>query len=262
MKNLEGNRGNHTAAITETVSSTYVPTLQLTEGQPPPIAANGGLSYMAFERDGDAGTAAATEAGLRLVAEGGAQAVLDRFDNAPPGPIDTKWGIGFRSYSECVEHIQSNNIEAPEGGVVVPLRYTVLEQPTYAVVSPNSMWHDPARQADAQLLREDDDTYGRQCLYFPQTLRDARRIDEYYPGLSPGSPECMDKLGVSLTHCESKCENFYDAHEVERVYYPEMENSSWTSSAARQMRWCTTMTCLTRTTKAIARRTRTTRTQG
>ena len=29
-------------------------------------------------------------------------------------------------------------------------------------------------------------------------MRDARRIGEYYPGLSPNSPECMDRLGVSL----------------------------------------------------------------
>ena len=35
----------------------YVPPLQRTEGQPPPIAAHGGLSYMAFDREGDAGTA-------------------------------------------------------------------------------------------------------------------------------------------------------------------------------------------------------------
>ena len=42
---------NHVAALTETVS-VYVPPLQLTEGQPPPIAANGGLSYMSFDRDG------------------------------------------------------------------------------------------------------------------------------------------------------------------------------------------------------------------
>jgi hypothetical protein len=33
----------------------------------------------------------------------------------------------------------------------------------------------------------------------------------------------MDKLGVSLAHCESKCQNFYDAAEVERVFYPEIE---------------------------------------
>jgi hypothetical protein len=54
-------------------------------------------------------------------------------------------------------------------------------------------------------------------------LRDARRIGEYYPGLSPSSPECIDKLGLSLAHLESKCTNIYDAAEVERVYYPEIE---------------------------------------
>jgi hypothetical protein len=52
---------NGAAAETERVSSAYVPPLQRTEGQPPPIAANGGLSYMSFDRDGDAGTAAALE---------------------------------------------------------------------------------------------------------------------------------------------------------------------------------------------------------
>ena len=50
---------NLEAGTTETNSSAYVPPLQLTEGQPPPIAAHGGLSYMSFDRHGDAGTAAA-----------------------------------------------------------------------------------------------------------------------------------------------------------------------------------------------------------
>ena len=63
----------------------------------------------------------------------------------------------------------------------------------------------------------------RRCLYFPQVLRDARRIGQYYPGLEPTSPGCMDRLGVALAHCESTCRNFYDAAEVERVFYPEME---------------------------------------
>src|SRR3954467_5984440 len=101
------------AADTEKASSTYVPSLQRTEGQPPPIAANGGLSYMAFDRDGDAGTAAAMEAALRQIAEGEEQAVIDMLDNAPPGPIETKWGVGFRSYAECLAYIRANNIEAP-----------------------------------------------------------------------------------------------------------------------------------------------------
>ena len=210
-------------AGTQTASSLYVPALQLTEGQPPPIAANGGRSYMAFDRDGDAGTGAAIDAALRQVAEGTAQAVIDRLDNAPPGPIETKWGLGFREYEECLDHIRAKGIEAPEGGVALPLRYTVLEQPTYALVSSNAAWRDPARAAEMEALREDDESYERQCLYYPQVLRDARRIGEYYPGLSPYSPECMDRLGVSLAHLESKCENFYDSAEVERVLYPEME---------------------------------------
>ena len=48
---------NNVAADTKRASSAYVPSLQRTEGQPPPIAANGGLSYMSFDREGDAGTA-------------------------------------------------------------------------------------------------------------------------------------------------------------------------------------------------------------
>ena len=77
---------NHVAADTASVSSADVPSLQLTAGQPPPIAANGGLSYMSFDQAGDAGTAAATEAALLQIAEGKGQAVIEMLDNAPPWP--------------------------------------------------------------------------------------------------------------------------------------------------------------------------------
>ncbi len=211
------------AASPETASSAYVPPLERTAGQPPPIAANGGLSYMAFDSDGDAGTAAATEAALEQIASGEGQAVIDMLENAPPGPIETKWGLGFRRYAECLEYIRANHIEAPEGGIALPLRYSIHEAPSYSIVSSNALWRDPTRQADAEALRKDEQDSVRRCLYFPQVLRDARRIAEYYPGLEPTSPECMDKLGVALAHCESKCRDFYDAAEVERVFYPEME---------------------------------------
>src|SRR5580658_6574241 len=79
-------------------ASSYVPSLQRTEGQPPPIAANGGLSYMSMERDGDAGTTAALDDALAQIAKGGAKQVLALIDNAPPGPIETRWGPGFRSF--------------------------------------------------------------------------------------------------------------------------------------------------------------------
>ncbi len=178
---------------------------------------------MSLDRDGDAGTAAATEAALAQIAEGTGQAVIDMLENALPGPIETRWGVGFRDYSGCLEYIHANNIKAPDGGLALPLRYTVHEQPSYSIVSSNALWRDPARADEAKALRKDDRNNGRRCLYFPQVMRDARRMEQYYPGLSPNSPECMDKLGVALAHCESKCENFYDAAEVERVFYPEME---------------------------------------
>src|SRR3954447_4807704 len=84
------------ATDTKKASSAYVPSLQRTEGQPPPIAANGGLSYMSFDRDGDAGTAKAIQDALAEIAEGEGQRVTDMINNAPPGAaIKTRWGLGF-----------------------------------------------------------------------------------------------------------------------------------------------------------------------
>jgi hypothetical protein len=212
------------AAQAQTAASAYVPPLQRTEGQPPPIAAHGGLSYLAFDRDGDAGTAKAIEDALAEIAEGEGQRVVEMIDNAPPGPIKTRWGLGFRKWDECVDYIRrSNTLKAPAGGVVLPLPYTVSERPTYSIVPSNDIWRDPARADVAAILRSNEQNNRRRDLFFPQVLRDARRIGEYYPDLSPNSPECMDKLGLSVAHLESKCTNIYDSEEVERVYYPEIE---------------------------------------
>lgn len=203
--------------------SIYVPPLELTQGQPAPIAANGGLSYASFDRNGDAGTTAAIEAALQQIADGKGQEATQLLKTAPPGPVETKWGLGFREYDECVAYIREQGLTAPEGGVVLPLRYSINENPSYSVVPSNGLWQDPARKADADALRQEEDENRDRSLYFPQVLRDARRLGEYYPGLRPDSAESMDKLGVSIAHLESKCQNFYDAHEVERVFYPEIE---------------------------------------
>ncbi len=219
LKDIE----NHVAGAAGKASSAYVPSLQLTKGQTAPIAANGGLSYMSRDRNGDAGTTAATEDALRQIAEGRGRALIEQIEKAPPGPIKTKWGLGFRTPEECLEYIRAQKIEAPEGGVALPMRYSVDEQPSYSIVPSNALWKDPTREADQKVLRQEEREVMRRCLYFPIVLRDARRIGEYYPGLSPNSAACMDKLGVSLAHCESKCQNFYDAAEVERVFYPEIE---------------------------------------
>ena len=216
---------NNVAADTQRASSAYVPPLQRTEGQPPPIAANGGLSYMSFDRDGDAGTATALEDALAEIAEGEGQRVIDMIDNAPPGARSRPSGASgsATTTSAWTTSAANNAIKAPEGGVALPLPYTVYERPTYSIVPSNAVWRDPARADVAAILRKNEQDNRRRDLYFPQVLRDARRIGEYYPGLSPNSPECMDRLGVSLAHLESKCSNFYDAAEVERVFYPEIE---------------------------------------
>src|SRR5450432_208357 len=114
---------NNVAADTEATSSAYVPPLQRTAGQPPPVAANGGLSYMTFDRNGDAGTAAALNDARAAILSGDEQRMIDMIEKAPPGPIETQWGLGFRGYDECVAHIRAKGIVAPEGGVALPLRY-------------------------------------------------------------------------------------------------------------------------------------------
>jgi len=210
-------------AETKQASSAYVPPLQRTKGQPPPIAANGGLSYMSFDRNGDAGTAEALKDALAKIASGEDRRTAEMIEAAPPGPIDTRWGLGFRSYAECLDYIRAKGITAPDGGLALPLPYTVDEQTSYVVVPSHALWRDPAQAETAELIRRGEKASRRRDLYFPQVLRDARRIGEYHPGLSPQSPECMDRLGVSLAHLESKCSNFYDSAEVERVFYPEIE---------------------------------------
>jgi len=168
------------AANTQKASSAYVPPLQRTAGQPPPIAANGGLSYMSFDRDGDGGTRKALEDALALIAEGEGQRVADMVHNAPLGaPIETKWGVGFRKYDECMAHIRRNAIKAPEGGFALPLPYTVYERHTYSVVPSNAIWRDPARPEVAALLRKNEQNNKRRDLWFPQVMRDAHRIGEY-----------------------------------------------------------------------------------
>jgi hypothetical protein len=216
--------GQH-ASTDKHAATPYVPPLQRTAGQPPPIAAHDGLSYMAFDRDGDAGTAQAIEDALAELATGEGRRVAEMVTSAPPGaPIPTKWGVGFRKFEECADYIRRNNaIKAPEGGLALPMPYTIYERPTYSIVPSNTVWRDPARAEEAKMLRMSEQDNKRRDLWFPHVMRDARRIGDYYPGLRPDSAECMDRLGLSLAHIESKCTNFYDAAEVERVFYPEIE---------------------------------------
>ena len=206
-----------------TTTKPFVPVLQRTAGQAEPIAANQGRAYTSLDVNGDAGTTAAVADALTQIASGEGQQVTDMIEHAAPGPIETKWGLGFRRYAECLEHIEANGPQAPEGGLALPMRYTVMEVPSYSVVPSNAIWNDESRKDDAAKLAKDERDNARRSLYFPQVMRDARRIGEYYPGLSPHSAQCMDKLGVALASCDSQCSDFYDSAEVRKVFYPEME---------------------------------------
>ena len=222
----------------------------LTEGQPPPVAANGGLSYMSFRP----GTATpepqrALEAALQQIAEGHSQALLERLDKAPPGPIETKWGPGFREYEECLDHIRASDFQVPEGGVALPLRYTVYEHPSYSIVPSNALWRDPARKAEADMLRKAEDE-----LRGPQPL------------LPAGAARCApDRRILSRPRCQQRgkhgqARRLAGAHRVPmhellrfgrggaRVLPGDRESCCWSSSRMRPTRWSITTTCSTRTT--------------
>src|ERR1700752_1116527 len=83
---------NTVASGMKRAMSAYVPPLQRTEGQPPPIAAHGGLSYMAFDRDGDAGTAAAIQDALAEIAEGEGERVIGHDRQGTTGPDQDQMG--------------------------------------------------------------------------------------------------------------------------------------------------------------------------
>ena len=89
-----------------TSTKPFVPDVELTAGQPAPIAANGGKAYTSRDVNGDAGTAAAVSDALEQIASGEGQAVTDFIEHAAPGPIETPWGKGFRRYAECLAHIR------------------------------------------------------------------------------------------------------------------------------------------------------------
>ena len=62
MRALDEDVANHDTPVNERGSSVNASSLTLIEGQPLPMAANGGLSYRSFGRDGVAGTPTVTEA--------------------------------------------------------------------------------------------------------------------------------------------------------------------------------------------------------
>ena len=224
--------------------SVFVPSLQLTKGQPEPIAANGGLSYYSFDNAGDAGTGRHYKPPsttlkperaevIKLIEKGPAQS---RQNGASVfGATTSAWLIS-----------RNKALTPPKAGWLCRTVYH-LRRPTYSVVPSNAIWHDPAPN-DANRLREAEEQNRHLNLYFPQIMRDARQLRNIIPAFRQIT-ECMDKLGVSRIS-RSKCANFYDSAEVERVFYPEIEKLLLDFFPGTG-RWSTITTFSTRTTKAI-----------
>ena len=254
---------NNVAADTQRASSAYVPPLQRTEGQPPPIAANGGLSYMSFDRDGDAGTAAALEDALAEIAEGEGQRVIDMIDNAPPGPIKTKWGLGFRDYDECVDYIRSRTASRPRQAA---WRCRCPIPSTSGRPTPSSR---PTRSGGTRRAP----TWRRSCARTSRTTGGGTSI----------SRRCCATRGASASTTRASRPTAPNAWTGSasrwRTSSPSARTSTtrrrWSacstrrsrsscssSSRTRPMRWSTTTTSSTRTTRATARKTRTTRTRA
>ena len=147
-------------------------------------------------------------------------------DGAPEaGPIETPYGVGFRTYTECLEYIQSGAPGAPAatrpGEVVVPLSYTVNEQPTYSMVPSHQIWEDEPEKMK-QLMA----SYGPSSLYFPQLMRDGRRVADYRPGLAIDTLEAFDKLGICCLSTASDVDSYCweDHTRVRLQYYKECED--------------------------------------
>ena len=105
-----------TADRTESESSAYVPTLQLTEGQPAPIAANGGLSYMSFDKNGDAGTAEALKDVFALIEEGAGVRMNIGIADLEIVREETKWVTGLSR--ESGSSGEPGNIDARLPGMI------------------------------------------------------------------------------------------------------------------------------------------------
>ena len=204
-----------------TTKQPFVPVMQHRRTAPAHCGKSG-RAYTSLDVNGDAGTTAAVADALAQIASGEGQQITDLIEHAAPGPIETKWGLGFRRYAECLEHIEANGPQAPVGGVALPMRYTVMELPSYSVVPSNAIWHDKTRSADVAKLAEDERDNARRTCTFRKScvMHVASRTTA---GISPHSAQCMDKLGIALASCDSQCNNFYDSAEVRRVFYPEME---------------------------------------
>ena len=185
------------AVEVEDTPFSYVPPLQRTAGQPVPIAAHGGLSYMAFERDGDAGTGRALEDALALIAEGDGQRVCraDRYRAA--GAYRNAMGPKLPGVRRVQRPYPGAGAWGSGGRPRVAATLYDLRAADLLGCDIARDLRDPARAALAALLKQNEDDNLRRDLWFPQTMRDARRLAKHEEwdaaAICEGGSECQAK---------------------------------------------------------------------
>ena len=253
---------NRVAANAEADSSAYVPTLQLTKGQPPPIAANGGLSYMSFDRDGDAGTTAAIEAALEQIADGEGQALIDRIENAPPRPHRDRVGPRVPRVRGMPGPYPGERHRSPgrRVGAAAALHRPRAARPTPSCRPTRSGGTRRARPRRSCCARPNEDN-GRRYLYFPQVMRDVATHRGVLPrSLGPAAPNAWTSSEFRWRTSNRSARTSMTRRRWNACSTRRSSSSSWSSSRMRPMRSSTTTTSSTRTTRATARKTRTPRT--
>jgi len=232
--------------------------LQRTEGQPPAIAANGGLSYMSFDRDGDAGTAKCARGRAqrdRRAARLSASSTM--IDNAPPGPIKTRWGVAFRDYDECVRYIrESNSLKAPQGwrGAAAGL-YRLRAADLFHRFRPMPCGGTRRVPTWLRSCASNEEGNRRRDLYFPQVLRDARAHRRVPPGpLRPTAPNAWTGSASRWRTSSPRARTSTMRPRWSASSTPRSRSSSSRSSPMRPTPWSTTTTSFD---KGLLRATRT-----
>ena len=83
-----------------------------------------------------------------------------------------------------MDYIRANGIKAPEGGLALPLPYTVYERPTYSVVPSNALWRDPARVGETTRFTNHPD---HEWYWFPQQKPTEVSMLKCYDSVTDGS---------------------------------------------------------------------------
>jgi len=165
-------------------------------------------------------------------------------------------GLGFRDYDECLKYIrQSNSIKAPKGGVALPLPYTVYERPTYSVVPSNAVWRTrrvPTQRRSCARTRRA--TGGGTSISRSAARRAAHR--RVLPRPLATSPNAWTGSASRWRTRVQMLEHLRCGRGGARVLSGDREAAARVLPGAT-MRWSTTTTFSTRTTRATARKTRT-----